>query len=531
MKKFALIMAFAMSGVNAFGQGETQEAPENWFNLDPATDKVQGISTEKAYQTILKGKQGQTVIVAVIDSGVDTNHEDLKDIIWVNEGEIPGNGIDDDKNGYIDDIHGWNFIGNANGENISIDSYELTREYVRLKKYFADKDTLKLSKKDVESFNAYKKIKKSFESDKKKNQAQFQQFSGFVAAYRNAQSNLKSELNVEEITDEALDTLDISNPSYGQSVQIMKAAKMYGLDDEQIAEGEKYFDNLVNYAYNEDFDPRSLVGDNYSDVNERSYGNPDVIGSDASHGTHVSGIIAAVRNNGIGIDGINDKVKIMAIRAVPDGDERDKDVANAIYYAVDNGAKVINMSFGKSFSPEKAAVDKAVKYADKKGVILVHAAGNSSKDIDVKDNFPTRNFSKKGSAVLWIEVGASSWGEGDNFIGSFSNYGKKTVDIFAPGVDIQSTTPDNSYSSFQGTSMASPMTAGLAALLISYYPNLKPADVVSIIMQTGRKFEGLEVTKPGSEEKINFSELSKTGGIINVYEAVKMAEGMSIKSK
>jgi subtilisin family serine protease len=253
-----------------------------------------------------------------------------------------------------------------------------------------------------------------------------------------------------------------------------------------------------------------------------------VKGHDASHGTHVSGIIAADRGNALGIQGIADNVKIMAIRAVPDGDERDKDVANAIRYAVDNGAQIINMSFGKSYSPQKFVVDEAIEYAQSKGVLLVHAAGNSNKNIDEKDNFPTSKLSNGKSAENWLEIGASGAGDGVDLVGSFSNYGKETVDVFAPGVNIYSTTPDNSYESFNGTSMASPATAGVAALLMSYYPQLDAGQVRDIIKQSSRKFDGLKVKKPGTEELVEFTELSKTGGLLNAFESVKMAESLTI---
>ncbi|MCA6434434.1 MAG: S8 family serine peptidase, partial [Cytophagales bacterium] len=292
----------------------------------------------------------------------------------------------------------------------------------------------------------------------------------------------------------------------------------------QVKEGVDYFEVIVKYGYNAEFDSRQIVGDNYSDFFEKGYGNNDVKGPDPLHGTHVAGIIAADRKNNLGIKGIADNVKIMAVRAVPNGDERDKDVANAIIYAVDNGAKIINMSFGKSFSPEKEVVDRAVKYAEQKGVLLIHAAGNEGDDIDVEKNFPTKKYLNGKEAKNWIEVGASSWGSDENFVGSFSNYGKKGVSLFAPGVQIYSTTPGNTYKNEDGTSMASPSTAGVAALLMSYFPNLTAIEVKDILEKSTRKFDNLKVQKPGSKELVSFSELSSSGGLVNAYEAVKMAK-------
>jgi cell wall-associated protease len=223
-------------------------------------------------------------------------------------------------------------------------------------------------------------------------------------------------------------------------------------------------------------------------------------------------------------------VKIMSVRAVPNGDERDKDIANAIYYAVDNGAKIINMSFGKKFSPQKQAVDKAVKYAESKGVLLIHAAGNDSDNLDTESNFPNKNFASGGQAKTWLEIGASSFGADDEFVGSFSNYGKKSVDLFAPGVQIYSTVPDDKYENLQGTSMACPATSGVAAMIMSYFPDLKASEVKEILKQSTRKFDNLKVSKPGSkEEQVLFSDLSNTGGLINAYEAVKLAATMQLK--
>jgi cell wall-associated protease len=280
----------------------------------------------------------------------------------------------------------------------------------------------------------------------------------------------------------------------------------------------------VEYGYNTEFNSRTIVGDDPNNLSEKGYGNNDVVGPDPKHGTHVAGIIGANRKNDLGVKGIADNVKIMSVRAVPNGDERDKDVANAIIYAVDNGAQVINMSFGKSFSPQKQYVDKAVQYAESKGVLLIHAAGNDGRDLDKDFNFPNRKVGKEKEARTWIEVGASSWGADQNFVGSFSNYGKKSVDVFAPGVQIFSTTPDNTYTDLQGTSMACPATAGVAAMLLSYFPDLTPLQVKEILRQSTRKFDGLKVNKPGSiGEEVQFRELSSSGGLINAYEAVKLA--------
>ncbi len=504
--------------------------PLDWFLRDPQQDSVQGLSVEKTYATLLKVQPARDIIVAVVDSGIDFDHEDLKDIIWTNPGEIAGNGIDDDKNGYVDDVHGWNFIGGKNG-NVDADTYELTRQYISLNKKFGSTESSKVSKKQKAEYDHFLKIKEKYQRLKDKNEQQYKFYSGIYRNMKQSIDTLKTLTKSDTLTAESVKKFETNDPSLlfakGFLMQLYRnAGEGADLNDylKELKEGVDYFGVIVNYGYNVDFDSRKIVGDNYSDVYEKNYGNNDVKGPDPLHGTHVAGIIAANRNNTIGIKGIADHVKIMIVRAVPNGDERDKDVANAILYAVNNGAKIINMSFGKGFSPEKIAVDKAVKYAEQKGVLLVHAAGNDGKDSDTDENFPSRFYLNGKEAKNWVEVGASSWGTGQDFVADFSNYGKKSVSFFSPGVQIYSTTPGNTYKNESGTSMASPSAAGVAAILMSYFPELTAAQVKDILVGSARKFDHLKVTEPGGKREIEFSELSLSGGLINAYEAVKMAQ-------
>ena len=538
---FAAILLVLTVLNNVQAQGEKQDStdfpPKEWSLMDPTSDNIHGISVDEAY-SILKNKKSETVVVAVIDSGVDIDHEDLQGKIWINEDEVEGNGIDDDKNGYVDDRYGWNFIGGKDG-NVEQDTYELTRIYVNLKEKYADVDADKVKKKNKEEYEYWLKVKADFEETYDKANQQYVFYSTLQKNIVRFNNLLKAYLDVEKLTMDDLRSIDTEDST------ILAARNVIGIifqnvgedaDFEAISEelegAVEHFGNQVNYAFNTEFDPRAIIGDNYDNPYEKGYGNSDVKGHDPSHGTHVAGIIAANRNNELGIQGIADNVKIMVVRAVPDGDERDKDVANAIIYAVDNGAEIINMSFGKSYSPQKEAVDKAVKYAESKGVLLIHAAGNSSKNIDKSNNFPSKFYGDSNTAASnWLEIGASSWGTDEQFVGSFSNYGKKTVDVFAPGVNIYSTTPGNTYESFNGTSMAAPSTAGVAALLMSYYPELSAFQVRDVIVKSSRKFDTLQVLKPGKEELIDFEDLSISGGLINAHEAVKMAESMTIKNK
>jgi cell wall-associated protease len=516
------LMAFSLS------LSAQDQAPENWFNLDLEQDKVHGVSAEKAYQELLKGKEPKKkVIVAIIDSGVDPEHEDLKEVMWVNEDEIPGNGIDDDKNGYVDDIHGWNFIGGKDGKNVYHENLELTRLYRELKE---------MPKRNKKQQKYYEKLRDAHEkkvTEMKQGLATYEMINAAI-------ETLEKATGKEDFTVEDLNKLPEDAEEGVVQAKNMLAGYMGDRTGAQFKEGIQgalsYFGDQLEYYLNLDFDPRDIVGDDYSNQNERIYGNNDVYGADADadHGTHVAGIVGAVRGNDVGMDGVANNVLLMSIRCVPNGDERDKDVANSIRYAVDNGADVINMSFGKAYSYKKKIVDKAVKYAEKKGVLLVHAAGNDNKNIDKKDNFPTKFYmkgkdpSKRGKKVAknWIEVGALSWKGGEDATAVFSNYGEATVDLFAPGVDIYSTLPEEKYAPLSGTSMAAPVVAGVAALVKSYYPELDAAELKECLEKSVVPVE-YKVKRPGSMVTVDFEELCITGGVVNAYNALKLAEKMT----
>ncbi|MFT4679619.1 MAG: subtilisin family serine protease [Flavobacteriales bacterium] len=495
-----------------------QQAPDNWFNLDIKQTSTPGVSTDRAYEDLLKGLASTTVIVAVIDSGVDIDHEDLQENIWVNEDEIADNGIDDDNNGYIDDIHGWSFIGDVHFDNL-----EFTRVYKSLLNKFNGKTKKDISGSEKEEFARYELMKTQYEkrvSDAEKEVAEFQQIAMF---YDLAKKTVQDKTGKEEITMDDVNALEASD----EFMEAVKGFLQYALEndfDAEVKEGKRHYHNVLAYSYNMSINSREIIGDDYSDVNQRDYGNNHVEGPAADHGTHVAGIIGAVRDNEIGMKGIVADVAIMVLRCVPDGDERDKDVANSIRYAVDNGAKVINMSFGKSYSPFKGTVDEAMKYAEDNGVVMVHAAGNSSRNNDKSENFPNPVYEEtRELCPVWIEVGASSWDGNGDFVAGFSNYGKRSVDIFAPGVDIYSTVPGGGYRPNSGTSMAAPVVSGVAALLFSYFPELSGKDVKQIIVNSYVDYAKVKVTRPGSEKSVKFKKICRTGGMINAYNAVKMA--------
>lgn len=512
-----------------------ENAPKDWFLRAPA-DGYPGISAQSFYSRLPQGTEGQTVVVAVIDSGVDYEHEDLDDVMWVNAGEIPGNGIDDDNNGYVDDIHGWNFIGNAKGENIGYDNLEVTRLYAKYRAYFEGKEVSALKKKDREKYDLYQKTKEEVESKREGISERFGYYSMIYDLFQQIDALIEnSPVTADDLKN--LETDDARLKSVGTAIAgQVEAGATFEAQFERVTGAYEYLDGQYSYNFNPDFEPRALVGDNYSDKNERYYGNNDVRGPDSRHGTHVAGIIAAERNNDIGMDGVASNVRIMSIRTVPDGDERDKDVANAIRYAVDNGASIINMSFGKGYSPYKQVVDDAVKYARKNDVLLVHAAGNDGKENTDGNNFPHDKYEKKGlfgpkSADNWLEVGALNYEMGKNLPAPFSNYSKNKVDVFAPGMAIYATVPNNKYEYLQGTSMAAPVVAGIAAVLRSYFPDLTAQQVKEAIMTGMDQKSDESVVKPGSGEEVLFSELSVTGGIVNLEKAFETALKMEGKKR
>ncbi len=515
---------------------------QNWFHQDYSKTGIFGVGTNEAIKFLEDKKvKPNTITVAVIDSGIEIDHEDLKYNIWVNKKEIKGNGKDDDKNGYIDDVNGWDFIGGKNGEDVDIDTYEMLRMVVQGKKLF-DGNTSNQTKMP-EKYSEYLAAKKELEEKIDEHNKNLELYRNLQYMYPMIMSEIKKYTGNNKLTPEYLKTLDV-NANLKQIVDGMIESGEtadYTADEylefvkKELEDGVKHFQEGLQFQLNEEYDPRKIVGDNYENKREKYYGNNEVEGPDASHGTHVAGIIAAKRNNKIGIDGIAGNVaKIMAIRAVPNGDERDKDIANAIRYAADNGAKIINMSFGKDYSPDKEIVWEAIKYADDKGVLMFHAAGNDNKDVDVEPNFPTNYKNGTSFTKNWITVGASTR-KADDLRADFSNFGKIKVDIFAPGYDIYSTYTDQKYKYESGTSMASPTAAGCAALLWAYFPTLTATQVKEILLSTVNKSNVVvgvgEQDEKTQEYKIkkSFSDLSVTGGVIDVNKAIQKAYELTAK--
>ncbi len=537
---------FRFSSLNLFlfilfiSISEAQEELIDWHQQGNNSEFPTGIGSADWY-TATNIPPVSKIVVAILDTGVDIEHPDLQPNIWINPDEVGGNNKDDDGNGYIDDVYGWNFLGGPDGQSVFQESLEATRVYAQGKAKWENVNPEKLKARDKKEYEKYLEIKEFVESKRESAETIINEAKVIEETVISSLEAAKKELDG--------DTLDVRILELSDNEEVQIAAKIIRSVEEQgvvvesidwlidIAQNQfkeqiREQEDDLYYKYNPDYNSRTITGDIYSDFTNRHYGNNDVDGEFSYHGTHVAGIVGAVRDNGIGMNGISDNVAIMSIRLVPDGDERDKDVANGIIYAVDNGAEVINMSFGKGYSPEKNLVDNAMKYAAKKDVLLVLGAGNESTDIDNEDRFPTDIFFGKSKSKIknLISVGALAPDGGEAAVAEFSNYGKNRVDIFAPGVYIYSTTPDSTYDYASGTSMAAPVVSGAAALIRSRYPKLSAAQVKDILIKSAHKLPA-EVIQPGTYEKISSSELSVSGGIIDLPAAMKLAASTKGKRK
>ena len=502
-----------------------------WSSKDLQNDTIPGMGVDRTYQEIIKDKVGTTVIVAVIDSGIDIEHEDLKNVMWVNPKEIAGNNIDDDKNGYVDDIHGWNFLGDIVKENM-----EYVRIVRKLKPKYDGKTEASVSAVDSAEFALYQKANQEFSKEIEQTTASASRYASMLGRLKPAHAAISEKLGKEDYSKQ--DLSGIENPEGEQKEHITMLTQMLNYSDnipsfiEQIQGGVDYFQGRLDSHFDTTTDFRGVVGDNPDDNSNPYYGNNDVDGpdpkkADAKHGTHVAGIIAAQRDNNIGMDGVAQNVQIMAVRAVPDGDEYDKDIANAIRYAVDNGAKVINTSFGKYYSTHPQWVWDALTYASENDVLIVNAAGNEGTDLDTIQVYPNDQVGV-GAEIsdTFLTVGALNYKYGSDLLATFSNYGKVNVDVFSPGVKIWATTPLDTYAFLQGTSMASPNVAGVAAMVRSYYPKLSAKQVKQILMDSGLSVK-MEVVLGGDpENKNSFENISTSGKMVNMYNAFIMASKM-----
>ncbi|MFO7701369.1 MAG: S8 family serine peptidase [Psychroflexus maritimus] len=508
-----------------------EEQLKHWSSADLLTDTIPGMSVDRAYQEIIRDQKGNKVIVAVVDSGIDNEHEDLASVMWVNPKETE-NGQDDDGNGYIDDINGWNFLGDIVEENM-----EYTRIFRDYNQQFDGVERDDVAEEDLKWFDLYTKAKEELKKEKGKANAQKMGYENMIANIKQGRASIANAMGVEKFTKDELKVFSTDSSELRDQKNFLLNF-MNNVDEDldnvidQIGDAVEYFGGRVDSHFNVDLNARAeKLGDDENDFSVIIYGNNQVSGpdpkkEDAKHGTHVAGIIAADRYNNKGLRGVAHNVEIMSVRAVPDGDEYDKDIANALRYAVDNGAKVINTSFGKYFSPYPEVVEDAIRYADENDVLIVNAAGNDALNLDDARVYPNDQTPENSEEIVtnFLNVGSITPNYGEKMVSSFSNYGKKSVDVFAPGSQIYSSTPLDEYEFLQGTSMAAPAVAGIAALIRSYYPKLSAAQVKEIIMESGLDYNGSVIVGGDTSDKRPFKELSVSGKIANLYNALILAK-------
>jgi cell wall-associated protease len=524
---------------------------KNWHCKDPLQDTISGISLERAYKEIIKNKTKlNEIIVAVIDTQIDLYHEDLKEQIWTNKKEIPNNNIDDDRNGYIDDVNGWSFIGTKSGGYVVWANFEYVRFVREWNPYFKDKIESQIPANDLVNYKEYQRALKHLSENEKYYKNWQKSLKHNIAVYPLVKDTLKYFFPKENYTYQQLDSLykvyKINDKTYKQrrdsndrDLGALISYMMVNIDVNQkniedIQDASTQLDSIITKNIDINYDDRKLIGDNPK-ILEKGYGNNKVcstiegLRSLKEHGTRVSGIIAANRQNRIGIKGFSDKIKIMPLHISLFGDQHDKDIVMAIKYAVDNGAKVINLSIGKEFSLHKKWVHDAFKYAESHNVLLIHASGNDGFNVDYNPFYPS-DIAYDGTGEIsnnFINVGSTTQKADSTLVSNFSNYGKNNLDIFAPGEEIYTTNEENKYAYDSGTSLAAPMVSGTAALIWLYYPKLTAAQVKQIIMDPGVAYD-IEVIVPGTtDKKVKFSELSKSGKVVNVYNALLMAKKMS----
>jgi cell wall-associated protease len=523
---------------------------QTWHQKDYQQDSIAGISLDKWSRLNKKKTKNNTIIVAVVDTQIDLKHEDLQGQIWTNLKEIPDNGIDDDKNGYIDDTKGWSFTGNKSGGYVVWGNFEYVRIVRESEILYKDKTESQITAQELSNYKEYLRAQKILKTETIYYKNWLKSLNYSVLTYPIAKDSLKHYFPKEDYTYQQLDSMynkyKINDKTFrqrredgdwdiGAMIGFIKARLDFNEHSlEDVKENETQADSILNKNLNINFNERTSIGDNPK-ILEKGYGNNNVSNkkpdhrSIQDHCTKVSGIIAANRENNIGIKGIANNTRIMPLSISFSGDEHDKDIAMAVRYAVDNGAKIINMSFGKEFSLKKEWVFEAFKYAEEHNVLLVHCSGNNYFNVDKNPYYPSDNNFDGTKEVCsnFINVGSISSRLDSTFVSAFSNYGKQNVDLFAPGEEIYTTAAGNAYKSDSGTSLAGPMVSGTAALIWSYYPNLTAAQVKQIIMDSGTAYD-LEVLVPGTtDKKVPFSELSKSGKVLNVYSAMQLAEKMS----
>ncbi|WP_394757901.1 S8 family serine peptidase, partial [Flavobacterium sp.] len=361
-----------------------------------------------------------------------------------------------------------------------------------------------------------------------------------LSNYRTGQKIFEESFSKKNFRLEEFDSLykkNSGNNELKKSIWFLRNMYRLGKNLEVLKIDSLKIEEELKFTYNESFYDRIVLGDNELDLKDIHYGSNDMWSKSKKHyhGTIVAGILAANRVNKKGVKGFSDQIKIMAIKTTPNGgSENDKDVALGIRYAVDNGAKIINMSFGKTSCLHPEWIKEAILYAETHDVIVIAGAGNNSWDNDINTFYPIDYDEQTGKEYCsnFIKVGGTTLDGNKYFLLPSTNYGNKTVDIFAPGYFLKTTDPNVGYSYRDGTSMASPIVSGVAALVRSYYPKLTASQVKQIILESGVAYD-LNVQVPGEKDGVlkPFREMSKSGKVVNAYNALLMAAEFSKKKK
>lgn len=561
MKKyFLLLMASACISVadaQLIKQNEEQkkQADLDWYNCSFDKDGVYGAEVNKAYD-FLKGKKiKKRPVVALIGSGMDIEHEDLKQAIWVNPKE-KADGKDNDKNGLVDDINGWNFLGGKDGQVMEATMREGDREFLRLKDKYADyifdgknynkvidgKLTKVADPENIEEYNYYR-------NQVLPESPMAGTYSGWQLTYiLKAYADKFDQMMKERFPGKELTEADFSicyDPKAPRDslseVSFMMCAMGFGVyktdkwetvyagikSGAQIEQAKAEYERKVG-QFGAD-GRKDIIGDNYLDINYNKYGNNVLLTADAAIGTMEAGIIVAKRENGLGGNGIMDQAEIMTLRVAANGEPYLKDIALAIRYAVDHQADIIMLPVQNTLYPEdqKKWISEALEYAESKGVFCITPAWEGAQDLAVETYYPNRWMTGKKELTNLMVV-CSSDKNGNPSMNS--NYGAKEVDLYAPGMEIYSTYTGDTYQSGTGLGLAAATTVGVAALIKAYYPHLTGTQIRNILLETVTSRKDAEVEKgiivdgKPTQDLFLFGDLCLSGGIINAYQAVVAAD-------
>ena len=514
-------------------KSEDLKEKENWYFKDVIKDTIPGISLNKSLNYLKNQKIRDTIIIAVIDRPIDLNHKDLKNHIWINKNEIPSNNIDDDGNGYIDDINGWNFKGTEDGKQIEYVQNESTRIIRKFDERFKNDSTGITGREDSLNYALYKEAKSIYQAQNKTLKKDIAYIKMLDSLRQATKNSLSKYIPNQDFTIENLDSLKNVRPGdvlLQDDIIRMTNFLKYEITDEYIKNYKLINDKTASILLNTDFNDRQLLGDNPEDIEDKTYGN-NILNTNVENATHAIRVAGVIIGVGDKHTFLNKSIKIMPIVTSAEGEVHDKDLALGIRYAVDNGAKVINMSFSKQLSMHKDWVKDAYQYASKNDVLIISSAGNEAENLDENNNYYPNDTDIKGIEITdnFLLIGASTYTADESLLAQFTNYGNRDVDIFAPGYEIKTMVPNNTYKIDSGTSLSAALVSKVAALIWSYYPNLKASEVKQILMKSGTAYYiDVEVRqKDGSKKLIPFSSLSKSGKILNAYNALKMAELVS----